>query len=112
MGNRSDLDLGIADGQILVAHIVKDDVTPKLAVVDGKVGGPHEFTEDVAQRALLLRRAVDVKPSPFPVGRRKKRQPLHVVPMNVGDESRPLKGSVGRLSLAEQAQAGAEVKDE
>jgi hypothetical protein len=91
---------------------VKGDVAPKLAVVDGKVRGPHELAEDRAQGALFLGRTVDVEPGPVPVSRRKKRQPLHMVPVNVGDEGRPLKGSVRRLGLAEQAQAGAEVKNE
>jgi hypothetical protein len=32
--------------------------------------------------------------------------------MNVGDESRPLEGSVGRLGLAELAKTSAEIEDE
>jgi hypothetical protein len=112
MRDRSDPYLGVADRQVVVAHVMKDDVASKVAVVDGKVGGPHELSEHLAQGPALLRGTVDVEPGPLPISRRKKRQTLHVVPMNVGDESRPLKGSVGRLGLAKPAQAGAEVENQ
>src|SRR5205807_3593887 len=71
-----------------------------------------QVVEDLAQRALVLGRAVDVEAGPRAVDRYEERQALHVVPVHVGHEGAAPEGAVGGEGLTPEPQAGADVEDD
>ena len=102
--------LGEADREIVVAGVVEPHVACELRRSDREVRRAHDLREHVAQRALGLARPVDVERRTLAVERREERQALHVIPMKVRQQHRPVE-LVGAVQPV-RAQAGSEVEDD
>ncbi len=106
------LDLGVADRDVGVGDVVEADVAAEVGEAHREVRRAHEVLERLLERAVVLRRSVDVELCARTVDRDEERQPLHVVPMEVGDERGPAEAAVLRERVAPVAQARAEVEDD
>jgi L-ascorbate metabolism protein UlaG (beta-lactamase superfamily) len=112
VGYRSHPDLGIADGEIVLDHVMEGNVASQLTEVDREVRWPHEVAEDMAQRPFLLLGPVHLKVTVGHVEGAEKGETLDVVPVDVGDQGGSLKGLAHRMQLAHAAKAGAQIKND
>jgi hypothetical protein len=110
MGHGAHPHLGVADDQVLVGHVVEGDAAAQLVELHREVRRAHEVAEHLSERLVALGRAVDVELRTGPVGGGEERQPLDVVPVDVGDQCVAPEATVEGLGLAESAQAGTEVE--
>src|SRR5687767_13786180 len=109
---RTNTDLCIADCNVVDQYVVEPDSAPKLAEVHREIRRPHEVTEHLSERTLLLRWAVDIELSTNAICRREERKTRHVIPVDVGNKRRSTETPIGGLGLAEKAKAGAEIEND
>jgi hypothetical protein len=94
-------DLRPVDLDVRVEDVVERDVPVQLLDGEREERRAHELAECLLKRARLLRRAVHVEPGPRRQDGSEEREPLDVVPMQVGDERRALERSVGGQRLTQ-----------
>jgi hypothetical protein len=112
VGHGAHAHLGVADGEIVLDHVVEGNVASQLTEVDREVRWPHEVAEDVAQRPFFLLGPIDLKVTVFHVQGAEKRETLDVVPMDVGDQSGSVKGVAHRVQLAQATEPGTEIEND
>ena len=83
----------------------KRTVALELLGRDREVRRLHHAGEDLAERAFLLARAVDVERVARPVQRHEERQALHVVPVEVAQQDGAVEVEVLERGLLEQRQS-------
>ena len=110
VGHRADQHLRVADRHLVAGDVDESHVALQLAEVDREVRRLHQPAEHVGERAFDLMRAVDVEAVAGHVNLREERQALHVIPVDVGNESR-CGERCDWEGLAEEAQTGSEIEE-
>jgi hypothetical protein len=99
--------------RLAVVEVDEVDVAVELLGRHREVRRPQELPEGVAQAEIGL--GTGGPHGEVGAGGQhghEEREPLDVVPVDVGDEGVTLEGAVGGLGLAEEPQAGAQVEDD
>ena len=105
-------DLGAADGELVVGDVVEADVARQLVEPHREVRRADELVERLVERAVLLRRPVDVEPGAGPRTGTKNGRPWTWSQWRWVTRAVPRKVPSWGWVWPEEAQAGAEVEDD
>jgi hypothetical protein len=102
------------DHELLARDIAEGDAADEFFDADREVGRRHEFAERVRDAFVALADADDVEVRAGHVERGEERQPLDMIPMQMGDERRTAKrlGCRPFECFAEITQTGSEIEDD